>query len=71
MYSGHTLTKMEGGNSGLYCISMDFLFLKVISHSSGDESFCSIHLVESHSGFYVFIFWPNAESSLGKLSDSF
>lgn len=48
-----------------------FLFLKVISHSSGDESFCSIHLVESHSGFSVFIFWPNAESSLGKLSDSF
>ena len=46
-------------------------FLKVSSHSSGDEFFCSIHLVESQSGFSMFIFWPNAESSLGKLSDSF
>lgn len=24
MYSGHTPTKTEGGNSGLYYISMDF-----------------------------------------------
>lgn len=48
-----------------------FPFLKVISHSSGDASFCSIHVLESQSGFSMFIFWPNAESSLGKLSDSF
>ena len=48
-----------------------FPLLKVISHSSGDESFCSIHLVESQLRFSMFIFWPSAEISLGKLSDSF
>lgn len=70
MCSGHTPTKMEGGNSGLHYISMDFSPFKS-SHSSGDESFCSIHLVESQSRFSMFIFWPSAEISLGKLSDSF